>query len=233
MKTKKALSRIKGCVTVHHPSEIDLLDEWLIEHIRPYYKTFDRCHNEDHFDEVYNAMKLMLKSGAYDKDTWVIGLVAAAYHDTGRIVNDKEHEKYSTKVLSRDMQFKAFMTELFGIHYYDEIMIHCLAAIKHHRHRKKTTIEIESMLQDADKVSHTNKERATRRAIYFYIDKLWNGYDKEEIITDRIKFIGGFIEFKPRSEAGRRIWGPTVIKIDDAYVRKTVDKILEEDEWCS
>lgn len=60
--------------------------KYLETNIRDIYKMLDGYHNEKHFDEVYNASRVLSEYGNLSKNNCLIVQVAAAYHDTGYIV---------------------------------------------------------------------------------------------------------------------------------------------------
>lgn len=135
--------------------------------VRDFYKPMDLCHDEKHFDEVYNeAMKLGFWSVAnniismYDLR---LLLAAAAYHDVGRCRGDELHDQYSCQMIKKHHPITSILYKKFMASEIDIIKETIIA----HRRRNEATTEIARILKDADKISRTNRERALYRFIGF------------------------------------------------------------------
>ena len=155
--------------------------------VRDFYKPMDLCHDEKHFDEVYNeAMKLGFWSVANNIISMYelrLLLAAAAYHDVGRCKGDNLHDKYSCDMIDDCHQITSILYKNF-----EAVELNVIKeAISAHRRSHKATSEIARILKDADKISRTNRERALYRFIGFnythiYMEKYGDTLELTRII---------------------------------------------------
>ncbi len=126
--------------------------KYLETNIRDIYKMLDGCHNEKHFDEVYDASKALSEYGNLSENNCLIVQVAAAYHDTGYIVSSENHESYSSKIFLNDINMKRWLTNDERSKINDIILSH---------HFKTASFDniYRNILRDADNVYKMNRDR--------------------------------------------------------------------------
>ena len=210
-------------------NDLNTLVDFLNNHVRPMYFSLDRGHDEYHYDEVLKtAIKLSYFYNISDIDLISL-IVASAYHDTGRIVADKGHEDISVKIFKRDLHLKEFLEETFPKIKYKNILRKGIKIIKNHGSSNKTKDELSLILQDADKISHLNKERFISRSVGYYLDRRYTNESKTEIVSNKILSIGGSITFTPKSKAMKYILGKenTInINITSSDIELVVNKLF-------
>ena len=201
------------------------LIEYCIDHIKPIYNLFDRCHNEDHYDEVMSAAMIAIeylpyRVEKYDSDVQLALILAAAYHDIGRIIDEENHHIASTEILSKD---RLLANEFFFNNKKvnkGRIMFLAKTMIIHHRRRffkdprglqdisNNLTKELCKILYDCDKINQSNKERVLYRYIAFYLDRieckkvLYNEKDINTMVENRWDKMGKgtYVGFNPVSD---------------------------------
>lgn len=77
------------------------LKQYIDNHIRPIYETFDPGHRQKHLDQVWMQALDIVTQNDLDVDMDVLYTIVC-YHDLGRIINDKQHHIYSGKFLKAD-----------------------------------------------------------------------------------------------------------------------------------
>ena len=153
-------------------------EEYLLSKIRGIYKSFDLGHNEKHFDEVFYGMKRILENEEtpeYVREKSDVLLIAAAYHDTGLLIERENHEKFSVIIFRNDHEFR----QICQMSDDDRELVENI--IGEHRSRYSDTTGFSNYLKDADKVSGLNMFRSTERVVGFNIMK-W--VDNKKPITD-------------------------------------------------
>lgn len=176
--------------------------------VRNFYKPMDLCHDEKHFDEVYNEAILLgswsVLNGVITLSDYKILLAAAAYHDVGRSRGNKLHDKFSCDMIDEHHPITKILYQQFS---HDEIQ-RVKETITAHRKKHEAKDEISKILKDADKISRTNRERALYRFIGFnltniYIEKFKSvdefiAADQEEI---KAEVASRFEEFYNRTKS--------------------------------
>lgn len=110
----------------------------------------DPLHFIGHTYDVINYTKELLKKIDANKE---ICIIAAYWHDVGRIVTDKGHEEESGKILKEEMK---------KLGYDEDIIEQCyLAVVNHKRGCIPPTIE-GKIVRDADKIAYIGKKRWER-----------------------------------------------------------------------
>lgn len=143
-------------------------EEYLLSKIRGIYKSFDLGHNEKHFDEVFYGMKRILENEEtpeYVREKSDVLLIAAAYHDTGLLIERENHEKFSVIIFRNDHEFR----QICQMSDDDRELVEKI--IGEHRSRYSDTTGFSNYLKDADKVSGLNILRSTERVVGFNIMK--------------------------------------------------------------
>lgn len=178
------------------------------------YKMNDRCHDIAHFREVTDTALcfVMHNDAKHNSFNNMALLIAAAYHDTGRIISQPDHELYSCNVLSNDYALRRIIND-------DELWSSLINAskgiIKAHRSSKEFNplendplVEYKKMLRDADNASHMNKTRYIERILWYYIDCMcetgaWKepGF-KNAMIENRLS-LKGTMSFIPESQVAK------------------------------
>lgn len=152
--------------------------------VRNFYKPMDLCHDEKHFDEVYNEAILLgswsVLNGIITLSDYKILLAAAAYHDVGRSRGDKLHDQFSCDIIDEQHPIARILYQQFS---YDEIQ-RVKETIVAHRKKHKAKDEISNILKDADKISRTDRERSLYRFI---------GYNLTNIYVEKFNSIDKFI----------------------------------------
>lgn len=181
--------------------------------VRDFYKPMDLCHDEKHFDEVYNeAMRLGFWTVANNIISMFdlrLLLAAAAYHDVGRCRGDELHDKYSCQMIEEQHPITSIL--------YKKFMLSEIKTIKEtiaaHRKQHEATTEIARILKDADKISRTNRERALYRFIGFnythiYMEMFEKGRTQLPCEDDQKKIkkeiIKRFTDYYNKSRAGEK-----------------------------
>lgn len=137
--------------------------EYLYTHVRQIYKSFDGGHNENHFDEVVKAAdELANRLSMSERDRLLVN-IAAAYHDVGRMIDDRRHEEYSVIIFNNDFNMKRWLNQ-------DEMQL-VSNTINEHRSNKGASTVFSKILKDADKAySITNRERWIVRIVRGIMD---------------------------------------------------------------
>ena len=149
--------------------------------IRDLYLQMDLCHDEKHFDEVYNeACRLAF----YDFITGLITsndlrcvMAAAAYHDIGRVISNKNHEQIAVYAImnfdsdNKDSIFYDVVKYLYDNFNDEDIKIIC-EIISQHRSKAKATSELAAIVKDADKIGRTDMNRFLYRLVGYNINKV-------------------------------------------------------------
>ena len=193
---------------------INLQEEnaWYTTKVRSFYKPMDLCHDEKHFDEVYNeAMRLGFWSVATDiisMHELRLLLAAAAFHDVGRCRGDKLHDQYSCEIIDEHHPISKILFDKFTP---EEIEV-IKETITAHRRRHEAKTEIARILKDADKISRTNRKRALYRFIGFNYTHIYferYGHDSTEIPSPedqdgiREEIIERFTDYYNKSKDGK------------------------------
>lgn len=144
---------------------------YLTTHVREFYKGFDGGHDEKHFDEVYNAVRELGVNAQFSDSELLTLSIAAAYHDVGRIISDKDHEKYSVDILKKDINIKRWASDLDLITY----------IILEHRSSQSASSVYSLILKDADKISRLNRDRWIERVVRYNVDT----YKYEQQVIDK------------------------------------------------
>ena len=144
---------------------------FLVTVVRDFYKPMDLCHNEAHFDEVFNEARRLgefdLQKGVITGMEFELCLVAAAYHDIGRMFSDSRHDQEGIRMIT-DKYDHPIIKFLWDQYFDDEIEIIC-QIIKEHRSRQTASSEISAIVKDADKISRLDRERFFDRILGFNI----------------------------------------------------------------
>ena len=138
------------------------LVNYLLTTIRGIYTSFDPCHDENHFDEVVSSTLEMCSYSEFDSATTEKMLIAAAFHDVGRLISDDDHEANSCIILRNDKWMRR--------HYSTEDIEWICDVIYQHRSKiKNPTTEYAAILKDADKMSRLNKKRCLFRVLSYQV----------------------------------------------------------------
>lgn len=107
----------------------------------------DLLHFIGHTHDVIDYIKELLENYEANKEVCII---AAYWHDVGRVVVDEGHEEKSGEMLKKEMQ---------KLGYEDEMIEQCyLAVVNHKRSSNPPTIEAK-IVRDADKIAYIGKRR--------------------------------------------------------------------------
>lgn len=135
---------------------------YLFSTVRGYYATMDGCHDTEHFDEVFNAAQSIAKHLELTPDEKLIVLISAAYHDVGRLIEDKRHEEFSVTIFNNDRNMRRWLTR-------DERQI-VSNTINEHRSSKGASSIYSKILKDADKIGSIDRDRLITRVVRYNID---------------------------------------------------------------
>lgn len=122
----------------------------LIEKAKEYMNSIeDSEHNIKHMIDVVNYTKelINLVNLNLDKEACII---AAYWHDVGRIKLDINHEKLSAEMLKEEMK---------KLNYKDDFIDTCYYAIENHKWNMNPKTNEGLIIKDADKLSFLGKER--------------------------------------------------------------------------
>lgn len=208
--------------------------DYALTAIRPMYASFDRGHNEQHFDEVYRSCSLVVTKSKYVEEhlTFEQGmelLLAAIYHDTGRLVcpdnKPVHHGEVSAHIVRNDRTLAKMLCtepELKDVSM-DSI---CTIIAEHGKHSgKESTSELSLMLQDADNIGRLDKNRAILRLAWYRVDN-FHLINPIDIRNSILEFVGGTNwGFFPKSKGFQEVYGKT----NDHYLTaKEIDQVLKE-----
>jgi len=150
--------------------------EYLNTHVRDLYTAFDGGHDKHHFDEVYKAAMEIATHMNMNNDEKVIVAIAAAYHDVGRMIEDRRHEEFSVTIFSNDYNMKKWLTK-------DEMQL-ISNTIAEHRSSKGASTIYSKILKDADKgYSRIDSSRWIERVVYYNVDHCKITHDDPCFIT--------------------------------------------------
>lgn len=143
-----------------------------MEEVLERYKDCDTAHNATHITAVWDRAQY-IASCVDDEINREMLMCACYFHDLGCLVNRKEHNIYSGKMIREDMNLRKFFTE-------DEIEVIAEAAEDH-----RTSIDAVprsiygKIVKDADK--DNDVDESLKRAYMYAVDK-GIGKNKEERI---------------------------------------------------
>ena len=135
---------------------------YLFTHVREIYRGFDGAHDQKHFDEVYNTAEEMCNYAGIQGDDKLCILIAAAYHDVGRIWSENQHEKKSAEMFKNDKYMKLWLTK--------EDIDFIARIISEHRGNSKTSSISSLILKDADKKSGIMFDRWLDRVVRYNVE---------------------------------------------------------------
>ena len=145
--------------------------DFLVTEVRDFYKPMDLCHNENHFDEVFNEAHRLAEfdiwEGVITEMEYELCLVAAAYHDIGRMFSDSRHDTEGIRMITE--KYDHPIIKFLWDQYFDDEIEEICQIIKEHRSRQTATSEISAIVKDADKISRLDRERFLDRIIGFNI----------------------------------------------------------------
>jgi len=197
--------------------------------ISPVYKMFDRCHDHRHYREVIKSAMLATCNidnyfpdfkEKYNNDINLSIILAAAYHDIGRIIDEDDHELASVKILSKDRELSnSFFFDNDNVNK-GRVMFLAKTMIQYHRRKyHESSIglhhiddwkvkELCRILYDCDKSMQSDKDRVLYRYIAFYLDRivykkmLSTDQEIEEMVENRWKKLGEgiYMGFNPKSK---------------------------------
>lgn len=197
----------------------ELLPEAIHDHIwdnvRPMYTMLDRCHDRNHFDEVWHSMMHHIIDSEYaqkhitTKEKMEL-LIAAAYHDVGRLMyplnKPMHHGEASAIMMKNDQKLRRLI--LSKLNPGSRPNVDRIATIISNHggsSGKVVTDELSLMLKDADKEALVDPNRTYRRWIYYYLDHhtFPVTVDTSDELADLIykDTKGNDYGFKPRSKA--------------------------------
>lgn len=159
-----------------------IVESYLLTQVRGYYKTFDLGHDTRHFDEVYDAMKRIVDDPTTPttvKEKRDILLIAAAYHDTGMLIERERHEMFSVSIFEND---RAFHT-LAKLCREDIALIKTI--ISEHRSKAVVSTELSYYLKDADKVSGLTESRTVERVVGYHMKPILDEINQGTWTLDR------------------------------------------------
>lgn len=204
--------------------------------VRGIYTCFDRGHDVKHFIEVTGLIEEIHDKGLISNDNYILLITAAAYHDTGRIIDNYDHELHSVKIFNRDKFIKRF------VDFSEDEMNIINNIILHHRGKYKAETELEKIMKDADHISTCNLDRALERLIYYQIDNfqevyhenpkdMFSGLKIEEVILLLVKkqIARKPLYFKPLSEITALIHPEISYNPDDNYIMGRIHLILDKE----
>jgi hypothetical protein len=192
--------------------------------VRPIYNKFDRCHDARHYDEVVNAVDTLLsimtaRGGFVSIADWTMMMVAAAYHDVGKLVSNRYHDFYSTLALRNDREIAKLLDS--------EQLNMAAMIISEHRSSTKATNHYSEILKDADAISYTNKHRSLYRLLCYQIDVLH--YDKDNTINAAIEKISHIKESTKSAPITKEMeYYMSTIDMEEYPIYKTTMEELEE-----
>lgn len=190
---------------------IDIYEEvvkYLKTTIRDKYKTFDKAHDVDHFDEVFTTCAKLAVADEYSIEELITIKIAAAYHDIGLIdgYETREwHELLAIPYLVEDEELERLLKQkhkhsVTGNNHefnYDKIIENASRTIRNHRTKYEATCEMDQILKDADSVSLLDKNRTILRVVYFYMDNIYKpGDDIIKIVNNRFEYINTTLKKK-------------------------------------
>lgn len=170
--------------------------------VRDLYLQMDLGHDEKHFDEVYNeAWRLGFFdfiAGLITIDDVRIIMAAAAYHDIGRVISNKNHEQIAVDAImnfdsdNKDSIFYDVVKYLYD-NFTDENIKFICEIISQHRSKAKATSELAAIVKDADKIGRTDMNRFLYRLVGYNIEKIID--DNVCLMTDKmIPIINNYIK---------------------------------------
>lgn len=141
--------------------------------VRNFYKPMDLCHDEKHFDEVYNEAILLgswsVLNGIITLSDYKILLAAAAYHSVGRSRGNNFHERFSWDIIDERHPITRILYQQFS---HNEIQ-RVKETIVAHRTNHEAKNEISKILRDANKISRTDSERTLYRFIGYHLTNIY------------------------------------------------------------
>ena len=198
---------------------------YLLTHVREIYKSFDGAHDERHFDEVFNAAKEMCEFAGIGGDDKLCILIAAAYHDIGRLNGDEGHEKSSAEMFKRDRFMKMWLMP--------EDIEFIAQTITEHRSCYKASSLASLILKDADKKPCINRHRWLERMVRFNVDH--HGDEGLSVVVEKTKEKIKSIISKPgkakwNSEIALELYGekPTFDMPSDSELISLAKEYIEE-----
>jgi hypothetical protein len=153
--------------------------KYYVTEVRQYYSSFDLCHDEKHFDEVYNEIIHLttegVASGMISLNVKRLAIAAAAYHDIGRNLYisrepecDDGHEARAVEMITyKDDTVVNYLHENFS-----KVELEIIKkAILEHRSKAEKTNEISKLVKDADNVARRNPNRFIQRVVGYNFSK--------------------------------------------------------------
>jgi len=193
--------------------------------VRSIYEMFDRCHDTRHFDEVFAAASYIVDNmNTNDSIIESAILLSAAYHDTGRLINEWNHHAFSVIIIRNDKSLKEFMMTHMADIYEPAIELACQMIFYHRRKYHTNEIGLPEIfpekvkeccriLYDCDKCMQSDKDRVLYRYIAYYLDNIAKTRSLKSVgevikmVENRWKKLGEgeYVGFNPVSETFKNL----------------------------